>query len=147
MKQWCRGPLVSEGLVDVRNVIVEDWTMWGTRFEGGSEGNVVNSIFGLSDGGKRAGGKPTSALSFKTDGPMYTSGNVFEGWAQHGSEGNQATPVPVPAVTTHSIGEMRDRVHSRAGTLPRDGVDQLYVDTVTGWDVTESRALRLWSGE
>jgi len=147
MKQWCRGPLVSEGVVDLRNVIVEDWTMWGTRFEGGSQGNVVNPIFGLSDGGKNAGGKPTSALNLTTDGPMYTSGNVFEGWAQHGSDGNQPTPIAAPPVTTHSIGEMRDRVHARAGTLPRDGVDQMYLETTTGWDVTGSRALRLWSGQ
>jgi hypothetical protein len=147
MKQWCRGPLVSEGLVDVRNVIVEDWTMWGTRFEGGSQGNVVNSIFGLSDHAKREGGKPHSALNFTTDGPMYTSGNVFEGWAERGSDGNETTPRPAPRVTTHPIGEMRDRVHGRAGCLPRDGVDQLYLDTATGWDVTGSRALRLWTGQ
>jgi pectate lyase len=147
MKQWARGPLVSEGLVDVRNVIVEDWTMWGTRFEGGSEGNVVNSIFGLSDHARREGGKPHSALNFTTDGPTYTSGNVFEGWAEPGPDGNQTAPRPVPPVTTHPIGAMRDRVQGRAGCLPRDGVDQMYVDTATGWDVTGTRALRLWSGQ
>src|SRR6185369_5887694 len=49
MKEWIRGPLAAaNGLVDVRNVIVEDWANGATRFEGEASGNVVNSLYVLS---------------------------------------------------------------------------------------------------
>jgi len=62
-KQWVRGPLVSQSVfADIRNVIVEDWTLWGTRFEKDASGNVVDSLFILSPYAKSVGGKPNSPL-------------------------------------------------------------------------------------
>jgi len=51
MKQWARGPLVSSGIVaDLRNLIVEDWTTWGTRFEKTASGNLLHSLFAFANG-------------------------------------------------------------------------------------------------
>jgi hypothetical protein len=147
MKQWARGPLVSSAvLADVRNVIVEDWTMWGVRFESASSGNVVNSLFALGPYAHHVGGKVNSALRLIQSGPVFTAGNVYEGLAQTGAEGASASPVPAPPVTTMPVAEMRDHVRRRAGCLPRDAVDQAYIEQQDGWDVTESRPFRLGPG-
>ena len=62
-KAWIRSPLISGAVrADVRNVIIEDWTEWGARFENGASGNVVTSLFTLSPYARRIGGKPASAL-------------------------------------------------------------------------------------
>ena len=68
-KQWVRGPLVSQSVfADIRNVIVEDWTLWGARFEKEASGNVVDSLFVLSPFGKSVGGKPNSPLRLSQSG-------------------------------------------------------------------------------
>jgi len=146
MKQWARGPLVSTNvLADVRNVIVEDWTMWGARFEDTSSGNVVNSLFTLSDWAHSVGGKPGSALRLRQEGPVYTAGNVYQESADPGAEGTATEPFPASPVTTQSVGEMAPRVRQRAGCLPRDRVDQGYITRDTDWDVTGTQPLRLGS--
>jgi pectate lyase len=146
-KQWVRGPLVSQSIfADIRNVIVEDWTLWGTRFEKASSGNVVNSLFVLSPFAKSVGGKTNSALRLNQDNPVFTAGNRYDGLAADGDEGTATTPLPAPAVTTLSVGEMEPLVRSRAGCLPRDRVDQGYIEKQDGWDVSESQPFRLGPG-
>src|SRR5262249_50182341 len=74
-KQWSRGPMVSgQVMADVRNLVVDDWTMWGVRFEEDSSGNVVNSLFTLGNYARSLGGKSNSALRLMQSGPVYTSG-------------------------------------------------------------------------
>ncbi len=144
MKQWARGPLVSSGVVaDVRNIVVEDWTLWGARFEAESSGNVVNSIFRLGSYARTMGGKSNSALRLPSSKSVFTAGNVFEGMAELGEEGDGGTPVAAPPVTTLPVREMESVVRRRAGCLPRDGIDQGFVERSDGWDVTESRPLRI----
>lgn len=46
-------------------------------------------------------------------------------------------------MTTLSVADMEPLVRARAGTLPRDGVDQAYITMANGWDVGEERPLRL----
>src|SRR6185503_7548773 len=143
MKQWIRGPLVSTGvMLDMRNVIVEDWAGWGTRFEAESSGNVINSLFTLSSHARSVGGSPT-ALNLTTSGPVFTAGNVFLDGAKIGMEGHETAPLDAPPVTTHSVAEMTDRVHARAGCLPRDAVDQAYIATKVGWDVSKFSPFRI----
>jgi PKD repeat protein len=147
MKQWSRGPLVSDHVMaDIRNVIVEDWTMWGARFEDQSSGNLVASLFALSSWAHSVGGKPGSALRLTQDGPVFTAGNTSEGDADAGADGTATAPLPAPPVTTLPVAEMAPRVRTRAGCLPRDGVDQGYIERDDGWDVTGTQPLRLGPG-
>ncbi len=144
MKQWARGPLVSTNVVaDLRNLIVEDWTLWGVRFEKTASGNLLHSLFTLGPTAKSLGGSPGSALRLIQTGPVFTAGNVYEGLAKNGPDGNAPAPVPAPPVTTLPVGEMEDVVRARAGCLPRDPLDAKYVATTTGWKVNATTALRL----
>jgi hypothetical protein len=146
MKQWARGPLGSSNIfADVRNLLVEDWTMWGVRFESTSSGIMVDSLFRLGPYAESIGGKADSALRLTTSGPVYTAGNVFAGNATPGSISNGSAPAPLPAppVTTLSVAEMEPRVRARAGCLPRDAVDQAYIDVPDGWRVGIATPLRL----
>src|SRR5262249_52162314 len=146
-KQWSRGPMVSSSvLADVRNIIVEDWTMWGVRFEADSSGNMVNSLFALGAYAHSVGGKPGSELRLISSGPVFTSGNVYQGLADQGADGDAAAPLTAAPVTTQSVTDMVPRVRMRAGCLPRDGVDQAYIDDQDGWDVTGTDPLRLGPG-
>jgi hypothetical protein len=147
MKQWARGPLVSDHvLADVRNVIVEDWTSWGARFEAESSGNLVASLFTLSSWARSAGGKANSALRLLQTGPVFTAGNAYQGVAEPGPEGAAVAPLPAPSVTTLPVGEMAPQVRRRAGCLPRDRVDQAYIERDDAWDVTGTEPLRLAAG-
>jgi hypothetical protein len=146
MKQWVRGPLISQNVVaDIRNVIVEDWTLWGLRFEKGASGNVVGSIFRLSPYADGIGGKADSALRVSKR-PVYTAGNVMEGRARNMDVGSLAVPVAAPATTTRPAQQAEARIEARAGAMPRDAVDRQYIDTTTGWRVTEARPFRLGPG-
>jgi len=143
MKQWIRGPLVSTGVADLRNLIVEDWAEWGTRFEAGASGNVVNSLFLLGPYAQSIGGKSSSALRLNQQGPVFTAGNMFEGRAQSTDTGSAGAPLDAPPVTTHDTHAMIDVVQARAGCLPRDATDRAYAATETGWSIGESRPYRL----
>ncbi len=142
-KQWVRGPLVSSKIMaDVRNLVVEDWTLWGVRFEDDASGNLVNSLFNLSTYAKSIGGKPASALRLIQSGPVFTAGNVYRGQAQHTVDGTATAPLDAAPVTTLSVADMEPLVRARAGTLPRDAIDTAYINA-TGWRVTKDRPLRL----
>ena len=144
MKQWARGPLVSTNIVaDVRNDIVEDWTLWGMRFEKLASGNLVNSLFTLGPTAKALGGSVDGAFRITTTNPVFTAGNVFQGLARRGADGKAPAPIDAPPVTTWSVAEMEPIVRARAGCLPRDAVDAKYVATTTGWRVGATTALRL----
>jgi hypothetical protein len=144
MKQWIRGPLVSESvLADIRNNVIEDWTMWGTRFEQNARGNAINNLFVLGDYARSAGGKPASALRLEQSGPVFTSGNVYEGFAQDTDQGSAPSPIDVAPVTTHPAKEAAELVRSRAGCMPRDAVDQSYIDRADGWHVNKYEPFRL----
>jgi hypothetical protein len=146
-KQWIRGPLVSQAVfADIRNIIVEDWTLTGTRFEHDSSGNVVDSLFILSPYAKSVGGKPNSPLRFSTSKPMFTRGNHYEGLSDDGDEGTATAPYDAPPVPTLPVAEMADGVRARAGCLPRDAVDQGYITREGAWDVSESVPFRLGPG-
>ena len=129
-KQWSRGPMVSSSVMaDVRNVIVEDWTMWGIRFEADSSGNMVNSLFALGPYARSVGGKANSALRLSTSQPVFATGNVYQGLADAGvRRETRSAPYPAAPVTTLSVTDMVPRVRTRAGCLPRDAVDQAYID-------------------
>jgi len=144
MKQWIRGPLVSQSvLADVRNNVVEDWSMWGMRFESESSGNAINNVFVLSDYARSIGGKPGSALRLQQSGPVFTSGNVYLGGAQDTDQGRASGPLDVAPVTTHPAHEAAEVVRARAGCMPRDAVDQAYIDRTDGWHVGKYEPFRL----
>jgi hypothetical protein len=139
-----RSPIFSGAITaDMRNVIVEDWGEWGSRFEDGATGNVVASLFALSPHAVKAGGKPHAALRFKEAGPVYLAGNAVKGPVQPLPAGTSEAPIPAPPVTTLGVKEMEKVVRARAGCLPRDAVDRAYVDATTGWRVSETEPLRL----
>src|SRR5581483_2325710 len=133
MKQWIRGPLVSTNvLADLRNLIVEDWTLWGTRFEDTASGNVVASLW--RDGDFAASnGNGGSALRFTGGSRVYASGNVFAGHARSDADANVAAPFPAPLVTTLPVPQMIGVVEGRAGCMPRDAVDQAYIAMPAPW--------------
>jgi len=142
-----RSPIFSGTIVaDVRNVIVEDWGQWGSRFEDGATGNVVASLFSLSPYAVQVGGKPHAALRFKGAGPVYVAGNAVRGVTKPLIAGTAEAPIAAPPVTTFSVGEMEKLVRARAGCLPRDAVDAAYVTTLSGWKVSEAEPLRLRVG-
>ena len=139
-----RSPLLSGHLTaDVRNVIIEDWGEWGSRFEDGASGNLVNSLYALSPYAASAGGKPHAALRFKDAGDVYTSGNVARGVALPLITGTATKAIAAPPVRTQSVAEMEPNVRAHAGCLPRDAVDAAYIGTTTGWQVLETRPFRL----
>ncbi len=142
-----RSPIISGSITaDVRNVIVEDWGEWGSRFEDGATGNVVGSLFALSPDAAKAGGKPHAALRLKEAGPVYVADNVVRGAAQALVEGTAPAPIPAPKVQTHSVAEMEKLVRARAGCLPRDAVDTAYVKA-TNWKVSETEPFRPSAGK
>jgi hypothetical protein len=144
MKQWVRGPLVSSGIMaDVRNLIVEDWTLWGVRFEADASGNVVNSLFNLSAYARSIGGKPGSTLHLIQTGPVFAAGNAYDGLAADGDAGDATAALDAPAVTTLPVAEMAPLVRARAGALPRDAIDRAYIAATNGWRVSKERPLRL----
>lgn len=139
-----RSPIVSGAIVaDVRNVIVEDWGEWGSRFEDGATGNVVGSLFALSPYAKSIGGKPHAAFRLKGAGPVYLADNAVRGVAEPLGRGTADAPIAAPPVTTFAVGEMEKVVRARAGCLPRDAIDDAYVKATSGWKVSELEPLRL----
>ena len=144
MKQWIRGPLISSAVrADVRNVIVEDWAMWGVRFEADASGNVVSSLFDLGPYAHSIGGKPGSALRLIQSGPVFTAGNVYDGLAEHAVDGVATAPLDAPPVTTLSVTDMEPLVRAHAGCMPRDDVDDAYIALQDGWQIGKSLPLRL----
>ncbi|MEK7271210.1 MAG: right-handed parallel beta-helix repeat-containing protein, partial [Planctomycetota bacterium] len=81
---WIRGPLVNGGSIDFRNNLVQNWSMWGSRVEGGGKGNFVGNVWRKGS----SGGKADSALyTGDGGGTIYQAGNVFEGCSPRVSEG------------------------------------------------------------
>ncbi len=143
-KAWARSPLFSgPGLIDVRNVIVEDWGEWGSRLEDGASGNVIGVLFALSPYARARGAKPESALRLRGTSLVFTADNVFRGDARPAPPGNASAPLPVPPVRTFAPDTMEAAVRARAGCLPRDQVDATYVALRKGWSVDAERALQL----
>jgi hypothetical protein len=139
-----RSPIFSGTIVaDMRNMIVEDWGQWGTRFEDGATGNVVGSLFALSPYAVTVGGKPHAALRFKDAGQVYVANNAVRGSANPLILGTAKAPVSAPPVTTFSVGDMEKVVRARAGCMPRDAIDTAYVNKSNGWKVDENTPLRL----
>ncbi|MCC6764266.1 MAG: hypothetical protein IT293_06355 [Deltaproteobacteria bacterium] len=148
MKNAIRSPIISGTIVaDVRNVIVEDWGEWGSRFEDGATGNVVGALFALSPHARSIGGKPHAALRLKGAGPVHLSENAVRGVVEPLVGGSAQAPIPAPKVTTLPVGAMEKVVRARAGCLPRDGVDAAYVKATSGWTVSETEPLRLGAGK
>jgi len=123
--QWIRGPLVSGAKnVDVRNIVNEDWWNWGTRFEAGSTGNVINCTYVLT--GITPAKPDTTVYTSKSPGKHCFRGNVARGKAQQPAEVGEE--LPAPKVTTHSAAEAERIVRARAGCLPRDRIDLAYIN-------------------
>jgi hypothetical protein len=142
-KGWIRSPLLSGGvLADLRNVIVEDWGEWGSRFEDRSSGNVVDSLFVLSPYARSVGGKADSALRAVGAGPVHTAGNVFRGAAAP-AFATAGAALPAAPVHTDEVATMEPQVRARAGCVPRDRLDGAYIGLADGWRVGRSEPLRL----
>lgn len=125
---WIRGPLVSGGSIDFRNNLVQNWSMWGSRVEGGGKGNFVNNVWRREGW---SGGKADSALyAGDGGGAIHSSGNVFEGCSAR-AEGFAGSPVvEAPGVATEGAKEAVERILSDttgAGCMPRDGIDKAYL--------------------
>jgi hypothetical protein len=142
-KGWIRSPIFSGHIrADVRNIIVEDWGEWGTRFEDGATGNIVGSLFNLSPYAVSVGAKGDSALRFMNAGPVFTEKNVFRGEAKAPIQPGGATkPIDAPEVLTHDVDSMEDIVRSGAGCMPRDAIDRAYIATRDGWYVHDGHPL------
>jgi pectate lyase len=142
MKHWIRGPLANNATVDLRNNIVEDWKLWGARFEGSASGNAVNNLFGYSQFPRSQFNNGHNALNIKSGTNVYAAGNSFAGYATtENSTGTSATPIDAPAVTTQSVGAMEPLVRSKAGAMPRDAVDQWYI-TLPTWNNGDTSPVR-----
>ncbi len=76
--------------------------------------------------------------------PVFTAGNVYQGRCDEGAQGTATAPYVVAPVTTRPVADMTPQVRTRSGCLPRDGVDQAYIDMKSGWKVGESTPLRLF---
>ncbi len=144
-KGWIRSPIFSGHIrADVRNIIVEDWGEWGTRFEDGATGNVVASLFVLSPWAVSIGAKPDSALRFMNAGPVFVDKNLFRGEAKPPpTPGGAAEPIDAPPVLTYDVDSMEELVRRGSGCMPRDAVDLAYIATRDGWRVGESRPLTI----
>jgi hypothetical protein len=143
-KGWIRNPIVSGPVrADVRNVIVEDWGEWGSRFENDATGNVVDSLFILSDYAEHRGGKTNGALRAISGASVFTSGNAYRGGARPPEFRSAPKPFPAPPVTTEPVERMEEHVRARAGCLPRDATDARYIALRAGWDVGVETPLRL----
>ncbi|TMA76508.1 MAG: hypothetical protein E6J72_16720 [Deltaproteobacteria bacterium] len=142
-KGWIRNPIVSgPARADVRNVIVEDWGEWGARFENGATGNVVGSLFSLSDYARQRGGKADSALRAISGASVYLAGNVFRGARPPNFRG-APNPFAAAPITTAPVEQMEERVRAAAGCLPRDAIDDRYIGLRAGWEVGRETPLRL----
>jgi hypothetical protein len=144
MKQWIRGPLVHGALVDFRNNIVEDWNLWGVRYEDGASGNVVNSLFGYGPFANTTFHKNANALNVKSDSSVYVAGLEFRGAAIPGENARAtlAAAVAVAPVSTQSVAEMEPVVRGQAGAMPRDATDTAYVN-VESWRTNNGNPLRI----
>ncbi|MGQ0824533.1 MAG: FG-GAP-like repeat-containing protein [Actinomycetota bacterium] len=145
-KQWVRGPLANEAFVDFRNNIVEDWVLWGVRYENDASGNVVNSIFGYGSYANSTFRKPGNGLNVDTaDELVYVAGVEYRGAAKttDNARGTEKNELPAPMVTTQSVKDMEGLVRGAAGAMPRDSVDQAYINLTGPWTVSESTPLRL----
>ena len=144
-KGWIRSPIFSGHIrADMRNVIVEDWGEWGSRFEDGATGNVVASLFVLSPYAASIGGKGDSALRFANAGPVFIDKNVFRGEAKAPTApGGAEKAFAAPPVLTHDIDSMEDIVHAGAGCMPRDAIDRAYIAARDGWHVGDGHPMTL----
>lgn len=100
------------------------------------------SLFTQSAAPRKLGGNPASALCLIQTAPVFTEGNVYQGPATEGPDGNATAPIAAPPVTTLPVAEMPDGVRARAGCLPHDAIDAKYVATTSGWKVNATTALR-----
>ena len=145
MKQWIRGPLASQSaFVDFRNNIVEDWVLWGVRYEKSASGNVVNSIFGEGTYAKNTFNNANDGMNVTSDMPVYISGDEFRGTATSKALASAPSELPAASVNTQSVAAMEPNVRANAGAMPRDAVDQQYIDTASGWSVGKERPLRFF---
>lgn len=141
-KGWIRNPLFQGAMVvDLRNVIVEDWAEWGVRFQDGASGNVVGSVFMLSPAARDAGGKADSALRLRDSGAVYVQGNDFRG--VDATSGTSPEPIRTASVATDSISAMERTVRATAGCQPRDRTDAAYIALPPGWRIGRTSPLRL----
>jgi len=142
-KGWIRSPIFSGHIrADVRNVIVEDWGEWGSRFEDGATGNAVASLFVLSPYAASIGAKGDSALRFMNAGPVFTDKNVFRGEAKAPTApGGAKKAIAAPPVLTHDIDSMEEIVRAGSGCMPRDAIDRAYIAAHDGWHVGDSHPM------
>jgi len=141
--QQMRGPKVTAGInVDVRNIVQEDYSTrgWGSRFESGSTGNVINSTFVLTGATK---GRSHAALYIKGKPKVYFNGNVGRGGCKPEVHGSRE--IPCARVTTHSAAEGERIVRARAGCMPRDAIDKAYI-SARKWTVSESTPFIIKTG-
>ena len=73
---------------------------------------------------------------------VYTEGNLYEGTATQRLVGGAAQPFPAPPVTTHAANAFEPIVETHAGCLPRDSVDQAYIDRTAPWQAVDGKPLR-----
>ncbi len=140
--QWIRGPLISGAkMIDFRNNLVEDWGMWGSRFEAGATGNAINNMHILT--GRTAGKSNGALFLYKGGGPACFRGNVGKGCKP---QTTKTAEMPCPSVTTHSAAEAERIVRGRAGCLPRDGVDQAYASGTKWPTVGDGRPWMIKAG-
>jgi hypothetical protein len=143
MKQWVRGPLASQdAFVDFRNNILEDWQLWGLRYESDASGNIVNSIISESQYAKDEWNNAANGLNITTSRPVYVSGVEFRGTAKPDFTATSATELPAAPVATQSVAAMEPVVRSSAGAMPRDAIDQRYINLAPGWRVGKTTPIR-----
>jgi pectate lyase len=142
--QYMRGPLISSARnVDVRNQLGEDWWTWGgPRFEKGATGNCVNCVFILT--GVTPGKRDAANYTYDQGGPAYFDGNVYRNC--NGRPGSSDTEIPCPPVTTHPAAEVEALLRASAGCLPRNALDQAYVQLAKWGPMGERKPVILEPG-
>jgi hypothetical protein len=144
MKQWIRGPMASSSaFVDIRNDIDQDWQLWGMRYEQHASGNVINTLYDESSYAQSHFGNSQDGMINISDQPVYTSGLVFVNAAHPSYDATSDTELPAAPVTTQSVADMVPNVHANAGAMPRDSIDQQYIDYTGAWSLGDRNPLRL----
>jgi pectate lyase len=121
----------GEPFVDLRNNILHDWYVYGTRIRWGATANVVKNIY-------RSAVNPEDALVLVEEGPLYTSGNdapLQVGGMNLNTMGSEASALSAPPITEHSVANLAaaligDGIGTGAGALPRDAVDNAIIEEV-----------------
>jgi hypothetical protein len=118
---------------DIRNNLVWDWNGgYGTKIWYGPRANVVANFYSSPESASRGQAKALIVLA-STGARAYVAGNVSGDplGLDINAPGTEASPFPVPVVTTTDACRAASAVLANAGRRPLDVIDQGYLSAIT----------------